>query len=428
MSSLASLPGWYFKSLPTFKGTIDDELLVEDFISQLEAVFAANDITDETQQIALTRTRLAGTALAKATADVKMRAAKKWDDFKIALISTFKIFSQPNPEAFAELNVVQQQPNQSILDYAARVQQLCNRAFHLGSDPTKVQQRIKDMEQFAKMRFMAGLRKEIRRYVAQTRPDSFDDAVNAALREEATEKFINIEEMKAESTPKPEAKADEMSFFTVKAITDLNTAINELQNNVQRLEVSSKAASDHRPRSPSPHNTRREYSRSTSSERDGRSDGRSSIRFYDNRRYDDRSSWRRNDPRSGRSPFRSDRNPYRGGRSPFRGNGRFGDRRGGRQDSSRDRSSSRDRTDYRSRPRMNGQRNGTCFICSSNQHYVRECPYNSYQNAGRQEEGHPTSSRGQPQTQPSAPIQTVQADSYWDQAYGYQYEDSDPKN
>ncbi|KAH6946437.1 hypothetical protein HPB50_013541 [Hyalomma asiaticum] len=138
--------------------------------------------------ICIARCKMTGSAHAFAWQDVDVACARSYQDFKALALRRFD--TEPARAKLERFINAKQNPGEEVRAFADRVRILGTATLEIvrGEDPAKTQLRREILAEQLLARFLAGLRDPVRRFVLSHDPQTFEEAVEVAVREEQIER------------------------------------------------------------------------------------------------------------------------------------------------------------------------------------------------------------------------------------------------
>lgn len=168
--------------VPNFGG----EGSVREFLNQLEQVAMMGSWSDA-NTVCLCKLKMTGIARDFVWHDEKAKGATSFDDLKAILVKRFD--TEPQTVRIQRFMCARQLQSEDVRAFATRVQVLAQATVADTSSPTDERSKLKKELLVDQMRsqFVNGLRDPVRRLVMSQNPQTFDEAVDAASREECNE-------------------------------------------------------------------------------------------------------------------------------------------------------------------------------------------------------------------------------------------------
>lgn len=172
-------------SLPTYDGTTS----VDDFLTIVEGTGTLANWTD-TQLVAITFLKLRSKAKQFIDSEPKLRDTKSWVTLKEGLKDQFK---RQYVKGAAMKNFIEcrQRSGETCRQYLTRLKLLGNRTVTLTGDPVHDDPIINKLEEDITTQFTLGLMMPIKQRVLSGNPQSLDEALKIAEREESIENLIH---------------------------------------------------------------------------------------------------------------------------------------------------------------------------------------------------------------------------------------------
>ncbi|KAH6940108.1 hypothetical protein HPB50_024765 [Hyalomma asiaticum] len=184
--------------------------------------------------ICITRCKMTGSAHAFAWQDVGVACATEYQDFKNLALRRFD--TEPASAKLQRFISARQNPGEEVRSFADRVRILGIATLETvcGEDPVKTQLRREILAEQLLSRFVAGLSDPVRRFVLSHNPQTFDEAVEVAAREEQIERSTKLRAPSA-CHVSVEEQIERSTQFRVELAHHASEK-RELENRLDRLE------------------------------------------------------------------------------------------------------------------------------------------------------------------------------------------------
>lgn len=164
-------------------GGSENEILLEEFLSDLEAVAHSGGWTESDLKL-VCRLKVTGRAAACILAHPELRdAASTFDEYKRVLKERFGELATP-AQRLLELNLVMQRQGESALEFADRVRRLGERTVARGQEDGSLKWEKQQVDSLILAAFIKGLRGEAAAQLHYNPPTNFQEAVSRAARVE----------------------------------------------------------------------------------------------------------------------------------------------------------------------------------------------------------------------------------------------------
>lgn len=214
---------------------------IENFFSSLENIATYAGWTEEDLSFVL-GVKLSGIAAEYFSANIRARGVKGYQEVKRALLNRFQD-KDLNHDNMRKLTQSYQRPNETVREFAARIEALSFRAISsaLRGKPDGDVAR----QEILTGVFLEGLRPQLRRLVLPQNPKSFDDAVRCARLEEDIFTEVDPEPLTcARAAPQTQNNAESPQD---NLIHELSSAVKNLTIKLHQLELDASHSKNNKP-------------------------------------------------------------------------------------------------------------------------------------------------------------------------------------